>query len=66
MHTLLWLPCRCGRAARAGRSGSALCLLTREELPFLLDLHLYLGRTVSRGLMGYGGCRVYSPLRLQD
>jgi superfamily II DNA/RNA helicase len=40
---------RCGRAARAGRSGSALCLLTREELPFLLDLHLYLGRTVSRG-----------------
>jgi ATP-dependent RNA helicase DDX54/DBP10 len=38
--------CRCGRAARAGRSGSALCLLTREELPFLLDLHLYLGRTV--------------------
>ncbi|KAF6264094.1 P-loop containing nucleoside triphosphate hydrolase protein [Scenedesmus sp. NREL 46B-D3] len=38
---------RCGRAARAGRSGSALCLLTREELPFLLDLHLYLGRTVA-------------------
>jgi ATP-dependent RNA helicase DDX54/DBP10 len=35
---------RCGRAARAGRPGSALSLLTREELPYLLDLHLFLGR----------------------
>jgi hypothetical protein len=36
---------RCGRAARAGRPGCALSLLTRDELPYLLDLHLYLGRT---------------------
>lgn len=35
---------RCGRAARAGRPGSALSLLTRDELPYLLDLHLFLGR----------------------
>lgn len=36
--------CRCGRAARAGRPGSALSLLTRDELPYLLDLHLFLSR----------------------
>ena len=35
---------RCGRAARAGRPGSALSLLTRDELPYLLDLHLFLSR----------------------
>jgi len=27
-----------------GRSGTAYSLLTRDELPYLLDLHLYLGR----------------------
>ncbi|GFR43623.1 hypothetical protein Agub_g4722, partial [Astrephomene gubernaculifera] len=37
---------RVGRAARAGRSGTAYSLLTREELPYLLDLHLYLGKPV--------------------
>ncbi|KAK9809034.1 hypothetical protein WJX72_008211 [[Myrmecia] bisecta] len=35
---------RAGRAARAGRSGTAYSLLTRDELPFLLDLHLFLSR----------------------
>lgn len=35
---------RAGRAARAGRKGCALSLLTREELPYLLDLHLFLSR----------------------
>jgi hypothetical protein len=39
---LLLLSDRCGRAARAGRPGSALSLLTRDELPYLLDLHLFL------------------------
>lgn len=29
-----------------GRSGSSYSLLTREELPYLLDLHLYLGRPI--------------------
>ena len=33
-----------GRVARAGRSGRALSLLTRDELPYLLDLHLFLSR----------------------
>ena len=35
---------RAGRAARAGRKGSAYSLLIREELPYLLDLHLFLSR----------------------
>ncbi|KAL4420282.1 hypothetical protein ABPG77_005622 [Micractinium sp. CCAP 211/92] len=35
---------RSGRAARAGRTGTAYSLLTRDELPFLLDLHLFLSR----------------------
>ena len=39
---------RAGRAARAGRKGSAFSLLTREELPYLLDLHLYLSRSALR------------------
>jgi hypothetical protein len=50
-HTLLNLllslpPCRSGRAARAGRSGTSYSFVTREETPYLLDLHLYLGRTL--------------------
>ena len=32
--------------ASAGRSGTAYSLLTREELPYLLDLHLFLSRPV--------------------
>lgn len=35
---------RAGRAARAGRKGSAYSLLTRDEIPYLLDLHLFLSR----------------------
>jgi hypothetical protein len=30
-----------------GRLGAAYSLLTREELPYLLDLHLYLGRPMA-------------------
>lgn len=32
--------------AFAGRSGTAYSLFTREELPYLLDLHLFLSRGV--------------------
>ena len=35
---------RVGRVARAGRAGTAYSLLTRDELGYLLDLHLFLGR----------------------
>ena len=31
-------------ARRAGRVGTAYSLLTRDELPYLLDLHLFLSR----------------------
>ena len=33
-----------GRVARAGRSGIAYCLVSNDEVPFVLDLHLFLGR----------------------
>lgn len=37
---------RAGRAARAGRPGAAYTFASREELPYLLDLHLFLGRKI--------------------
>jgi len=33
-----------GRVARAGRSGTAYSMLSPDEMPFLIDLHLFLGR----------------------
>ncbi|XP_014444518.1 ATP-dependent RNA helicase DDX54 [Tupaia chinensis] len=38
---------RVGRVARAGRSGTAYSLVAPDELPYLLDLHLFLGRSLS-------------------
>jgi len=38
---------RAGRAARAGRSGKAVSLIEPEELPYLMDLQLYLGRSLA-------------------
>ncbi|XP_022244975.1 ATP-dependent RNA helicase DDX54-like [Limulus polyphemus] len=35
---------RVGRVARACRSGTAYSIITPEEAPYLLDLHLFLGR----------------------
>ena len=32
--------------ARAGRSGAAYCLVSGDEVAYLLDLHLFLGRTL--------------------
>ncbi|KAI8498033.1 ATP-dependent RNA helicase ddx54 [Branchiostoma belcheri] len=37
---------RVGRVARAGRSGTAYSLVAPDETPFMLDLHLFLGRSV--------------------
>ncbi|XP_077287995.1 ATP-dependent RNA helicase DDX54 [Arctopsyche grandis] len=34
---------RVGRSARAGRSGRAISLVTVDDIPHLLDLHLFLG-----------------------
>ena len=38
---------RAGRVARAGRKGTAYSFLSRDELPYLLDLHLFLSRPLS-------------------
>ncbi|KAF0553306.1 DEAD-domain-containing protein [Gigaspora margarita] len=40
---------RVGRTARAGRKGWAYSLITPEELPYLLDLQLFLGRRLLFG-----------------
>ena len=37
---------RVGRVARAGASGDALSLVTRDDLGYLVDLHLFLGRAL--------------------
>ncbi|CAH1738888.1 ATP-dependent RNA helicase DDX54 [Aphis gossypii] len=38
---------RVGRCARAGKVGQAYSLVTRDEMCYLLDLHLFLGRPFS-------------------
>ncbi|XP_075838250.1 ATP-dependent RNA helicase DDX54 [Microtus pennsylvanicus] len=38
---------RVGRVARAGRSGTAYSLVAPDEVPYLLDLHLFLGRSIT-------------------
>ena len=40
---IMWL----GRVARAGRSGTAYSLISSDEVPYMLDLHLCLGKSVS-------------------
>ncbi|CAI9763982.1 unnamed protein product [Fraxinus pennsylvanica] len=37
---------RVGRAASAGRTGTAFSLVTSEDMPFLLDLHLFLSKLI--------------------
>ncbi|XP_061119650.1 ATP-dependent RNA helicase DDX54 [Conger conger] len=41
---------RVGRVARAGRSGTAYSLVCSDEVPFVYDLHLFLGRPVQLAL----------------
>ncbi|CAM4657464.1 unnamed protein product [Lepidochelys olivacea] len=38
---------RVGRVARAGRSGIAYSLVTSDETPYVFDLHLFLGRSLT-------------------
>ena len=40
---------RSGRAARAGRVGYCWGLVDSEEMPYMVDLHLFLGRKLSTG-----------------
>ncbi|KAJ9189158.1 hypothetical protein P3X46_000487 [Hevea brasiliensis] len=37
---------RVGRAARAGRTGTAFSFMTTEDMPYLLDLHLFLSKPI--------------------
>ena len=37
-------PCVSGRVARAGRTGTAHSLIGPDEVSYVLDLHLFLGR----------------------
>ena len=37
---------RVGRVARAGRSGTAYSFVAPDEVPYVLDLHLFLGRSL--------------------
>lgn len=37
---------RVGRAARAGRTGTAFSFVSSEDMPFLLDLHLFLSKPI--------------------
>lgn len=36
-----------GRVARAGREGYAYSLVAQDEVPFLLDLFIFLGRSLT-------------------
>jgi len=45
---------RVGRTARAGRQGWAWSFVTNSELPYLLDLHLFLGRPLVNDVAGDG------------
>jgi len=42
---------RSGRAARAGRIGYCWGIVDPEELPYMVDLHVFLGRKLSTGLI---------------
>lgn len=35
---------RCGRAGRAGRAGTAYSFVTQDDMPYAVDLHLFLSR----------------------
>ena len=35
-----------GRAARAGRTGTSYSFITPDEMPFVLDLHLFLSKGI--------------------
>ena len=38
---------RVGRVARAGRSGTAISLIANDELPYLTDLFMFLGKPIN-------------------
>lgn len=60
---------RVGRVARAGRSGNAYSLVGPDEIPYLIDLHLFLGKPIKfpdRGNNDENGLCGYVPQALID
>ncbi|XP_025874642.2 ATP-dependent RNA helicase DDX54 [Vulpes vulpes] len=62
---------RVGRVARAGRSGTAYSLVAPDEVPYLLDLHLFLGRALTparphEGSLGVDGVLGRVPQSVVD
>lgn len=60
-----------GRCARAGRTGTAFSIITTDEFAYVLDLHLFLGKSLSlvKKNNDNGGkeCRIGSvPLNLLE
>eukprot|EP00300_Choanocystis_sp_HF-7_P006956 c15003_g1_i2.p1 GENE.c15003_g1_i2~~c15003_g1_i2.p1 ORF type:complete len:778 (+),score=190.70 c15003_g1_i2:50-2335(+) len=51
---------RVGRAARAGRKGFAFSLVSPDELPYMIDLHLFLGGDLN---CGKGDSTPFDPAR---
>lgn len=41
----------CRRAARMGRNGTAYSLISTDEVPYLLDLYLFLGKDLRNRLV---------------
>lgn len=60
---------RVGRVARAGRSGNAFSLVGPDEIPYLIDLHLFLGKPIKfseKGNNDESGLCGYVPQALID
>lgn len=59
---------RVGRCARAGREGHALCLVSGDEMCYLLDLLLFLGRPLTIATPGSNdtSCLGKAPVDLLD
>lgn len=58
---------RVGRAARAGRSGTAYSLAAPDEIPYLLDLQLFLGQKLNlasnTSLISESSCLLGTPMQ---
>ncbi|EGZ25726.1 hypothetical protein PHYSODRAFT_486355 [Phytophthora sojae] len=59
---------RVGRAARAGRSGTAFSFVDPDESPFMVDLHLYIGRRLEDSSPELTDTKPYSlsEMRVED
>ena len=54
-----------GRVARAGRSGTAYSFVSSDEVPYMIDLHLFLGRSLATsGKDGLYFIHVYMCIRI--